>query len=846
LADRLRSPARAARRCAPLPHAWLAAICFKPQRYNPASPHGFLLMALFVDDVKLYLANVWQGLARSKRLPFYLGLLTTLLVFALHVTKQPIVRELLTRLDLLIYDLRFKVVPSELRTNELRNNEHNIVIVDYDQRSLEAEGQWPWSRFKLAELTSKLASAGAVVVGFDVFFPEPERNPLNELQQRIQQNTQKSSPDVNAQAQALLPQLAAVSSLLDADAYFARVMQSANTSVVLGFSFLNEGKQQDGSLPKPIFRLDANQNAAIALHAMQGYTGNVETLQQAASGAGFFDTMPDVDGVIRHYNLVLRYQDNIYPSLALEMARLYYLAEEFSAQVERDAQGLDPQLTGILMGQIAIPTDAKGRVTIPYQGRSGSFPYLSATNVLRGTLTPAQQQQLQNSVVLVGTTATGLYDLRSMPLQAVYPGVEIHATVLNAILNSTSMTVVDGKNPQPVQQQGLFTLFDKARMSPFPTRPYEEQGIIAVTILVLGVSLSLLYPYLGPARLALASMVLMAGFTALNFYLWRHYRLDFSLLLVLLLILLITIVNMTYGFMKEGINKKVLKDMFGLYVPPAHIDEMLNEPDKYSFSGESRELSVLFADIRNFTSTAEKLKATELKVLLNEFFTPITAVIFEHNGTIDKYVGDMVMAFWGAPLRDAQHRNNAVNAALTLLAKVEELKPLFKAKGLPMVEVGIGINSGLMNVGDMGSAYRRAYTVIGDAVNLGSRLQSLTKVYGVKLLIGETTYEGLQGVLCRLIDKVQVKGRQESIRIYEPLCLEAEASEALKTAVIDYHAAYQRYLYQRWDEAAAAFQQLLSTEPECTLSKLYLERIAYLRQQELPAEWDGSYQHSTK
>jgi adenylate cyclase len=363
---------------------------------------------------------------------------------------------------------------------------------------------------------------------------------------------------------------------------------------------------------------------------------------------------------------------------------------------------------------------------------------------------------------------------------------------------------------------------------------------------MLGLMLSMVYPHLGPALLAISSLTFLLGLTALNFHLWSQYNLDISLVILWLLIILIATVNMTYGFLKEGLNKKVIKGMFDQYVPPAHIDAMLDNPDKYNFSGESKELSVLFSDIRNFTTISEKLSAVELKSMLNEFFTPITGIIFDHNGTIDKYVGDMVMAFWGAPLDDPDHRTHAVQAALKMLAKVEELKPLFKEKGLPEVNIGVGINSGMMSVGDMGSTYRRSYTVLGDAVNLGSRLEGITKAYGVKLLIGEQTHAGLKDILCRQVDKVQVKGKEEPICIYQPLCASADATDELKALVDEYHRAYGHYLRQEWDAAEQLFRQLQRLDPDTQLYGIYLQRIAELRKQELPGNWDGTYRHTSK
>ena len=243
---------------------------------------------------------------------------------------------------------------------------------------------------------------------------------------------------------------------------------------------------------------------------------------------------------------------------------------------------------------------------------------------------------------------------------------------------------------------------------------------------------------------------------------------------------------------------------------------------------------------------SESLTATELKQLLNEFFTPVTRIIFDYDGTIDKYVGDMVMAFWGAPLEDKNHRGNAVAAALDILWKVEELRTEFVAKGLPAVHIGVGINTGMMNVGDMGSVYRRSYTVLGDSVNLGSRLEGLTKFYGVKLLIGEETFNSLDGFVCRLIDKVKVKGKDKAVKAYEPLCRTAEATPQLLLDVEHYHAALNCYFNKDWEPAQQLFEVLHASDPHALIHEIYLERIAVLRHETLPDDWDGAFQHANK
>lgn len=786
-----------------------------------------------------FLKRLQFELLKGSRLPVFLGLLGTILILIIYTSNNRTIEGIFNRLDNLIYDQRFAFM---LETAEA--TEHKIVVIDIDQRSLEEQGRWPWSRFKFGDLVGQLFNYGVIVIGFDYFFPEPERNLMLELQTRLGEGDPTGS----------LPpeeQLRQWSDLLNGDQHFSEQMSYGD--VVLGVSFKAFDSIQYGELPNPVIRLDMEKLQSINVLPAAGFEGNVDVLQQGARGAGFFDTSPDTDGVLRRTPLVMRYENNLYPSLALEMMRLYYFEDTFNLVTESDLTGQFNQMTGINVGQIFIPTDARGQVLVPYAGRSNlgrdsPFTYISATDVINGSLTPEQEEALINSLVLVGATATGLFDLRAAPMEAVYPGVEVHANVLNGLL-SAAPTYTVGSSDRENGEVGLDSAVDlllSAQNEPFPTKPDWEEGAVLTIMLITGIFLSLVYPLLGPALMLLSSLTFMLGLTALNFKMWADFNLDISLVIILFLILMITVINLTYGFLKEGLSRKAIKGMFDQYVPPAHIDAMLNDPDNYNFEGESKELSVLFSDIRNFTTISESLTATQLKTMLNDFFTPITGIIFDYQGTIDKYVGDMVMAFWGAPLDDPNHRRHAVEAALKMLEKVEELKPVFEAQGLPEVNIGIGINSGFMNVGDMGSTYRRSYTVLGDAVNLGSRLESITKIYGLKLLIGQETYDHLEGYLCRLVDKVQVKGKDEPIRIYQPLCLESKAPDELISLVERYHDAHKSYVSQDWSAAEKLFLALKETDPETKLYDVYLDRIGTLRHEELEPDWDGTYRFTTK
>ena len=780
------------------------------------------------------LTGLKRFLLKGRRLPIALGLLVTLLVCWIHVIPPAGVGTLVDRLDNLLYDQRFNLMPKPVK-----NPENKIVIVDIDERSLQAEGQWPWDRFKVGQLVERLTDYGVIVTGFDVTFPEPQRNAMQDLLRRV---------DRNSLEEDFVGRMEEIETVLDADAYMANAIANPAMDVVLAVSFNPVEQVEYGQLPPSIVSIDPRVADQVRLQEMAGFTANIPALQSVASGAGIMNQLPDVDGIIRRVPLVVRYKNALYPTLALEMARLYYFEDAFELVTYPlgDVEQVEGIRVGRNAGQYELATDARAQVLVPYVGPSvlsgrGEYPYVSATDVLNGTV---DREVLENALVLVGTTATGMFDLRSTPLEAVYPGVEVHANILNAILDSFVVQEIDAGSQSTLQ--GAMDSLQRNSDSVFPYKPVWEDGAILVILVVGGVILSVVLPLLGPAMLGVAALALVVAAVWANFELWAQSHMDLSLTLVLALILALSVVNTAYGFLSERLTRKTIKGMFDQYVPPAHIDAMLADPDAYSFDGESREMTVLFADIRDFTSVSEALTASGLKQLLNEFFTPVTSIIFDHNGTVDKYVGDMIMAFWGAPLEDPQHRGNAVASALEILAKLDELHEEFPKKGFPPIKIGIGINTGMMNVGDMGSVYRRAYTVLGDAVNLGSRLEGLTKFYGLKLLIGEETYEGLEGYLCRLIDKVKVKGKDQAVNAYEPLCPLADASAALQERVAQYHEALECYFAKDWDGAQQKFARLHELEPETRLYTLYLERIDTLREHEPPEDWDGSYQHLSK
>ena len=736
-----------------------------------------------------------------KHFPIWMGLviLTLFVVLQLIAINKPhsVADNWLQRVDTLIYDWRFQAFMPE------RSEPVPIVVIDVDELSLKQEGRWPWSRDKLAELVLALQRQQVKLIGFDVVFSEEERNPVTQ----VLAASDLLTPSAVAELQPLVEKL-------DGDKKFAQVIKK---NTVLGYFLHAAGGINVGVLPTPLLKVERRDVDKLAINYMPDFTGNLPMFAQSAIGAGFVSTLPDVDGVMRRSPLVLRYEDGLYAALSLELARLHLQQPYIKVQTVKSGSQL--RLESIILGKHIIYTDEAGMALIPYKGKGKSYPYVSATEVLNN---PKSIPVLKNAIVLVGTSALGLTDLRTTPLQTAYPGVEIHANLLDAIIQSTE------------QANNMYY------------RPDWELGLTFLLLIISGLAFVMILPRLEPAyMLAVAGAWLMLLVLS-NLVAWKVGHFDFSLAILVLSTFSIAILNIGFGFLRTNNQKRELKMLFGQYVPPAHVERMLENHHLAGLDGESRHMTVLFSDIRGFTTISEGLKATKLKQMLNEFFTPITGIIFQHNGTIDKYVGDMVMAFWNAPLLDADHAEHAIDAALNMLAKVDELKPLFVAKGLPEIEVGIGINTGFMNVGDMGSMYRRTYTVLGDAVNLGSRLESLTKFYGVKLLIGEGTYDLAPQFLYRTVDKIIVKGKREPVLVYEPVCRLEDASDSRKQRVEQYNQALAHYYSREWDAAEKILRQLHKGDPERKLYNMYLERIDELRYEVLPDDWMGVFEHRSK
>ena len=731
---------------------------------------------------------------REVRAIIALGVFLTLLLAGTQFSGG-YARQLLDRLDLLIYDLRFNAL---LPYNHKEPAAQRIVIIDIDERSLKEVGHWPWSRKTIAELVDKLAAVGVVSLTFDVVFSESEPNIATAIA-------------ATQDAASIAPHLHDIAPQFDYDNRMAESISKMD--VTLGYVF-HRDSFRTGEIPASQIELAPELVQRSSVENMSGHTTNIPVLQQTARGQGFINGPPDSDGIVRRAPLVLRFGDQLYPSLALQTAMTYLLLDSVKPAVIDEKGAI--YIQSLTLGDKVIHTDEKGQMLVPYRGRQGSFLYVPAVDVLQGKVDPAV---LSGSIAMVGTSAIGLVDLRTTPVGAMFPGIETQATIVDALLRGDA-----------------------------PYKPDIALGFNVVAIVLLGGLLALMMPFVGPAWMTLLGLGTTALVVAGNVWLWQVKGLDMPVSGPLLTVITLYVINISFGFFTAAQQKDQIKGMFGQYVAPAHIDRLLDDPSALSFEGESKKMTVLFSDIRGFTNMSETLSATDLKSLLNRYFTPMTEIIFAQQGTIDKYVGDMIMAFWGAPLNDPQHEKHAVMAALLMQEKQATMRDAFREIGLPPIYTGIGINTGHMNVGDMGSTYRRAYTVLGDAVNLGSRLESITKFYGAEILVSESTYAAVKDdFVWREVDYMQVKGKQEPIRVYEPLALRDAATEALLRHVQQYSLARAAYLLRHWEEAYSLFTALAAeAEGFRKLCGIYRERIQMYRVESLPDDWCGVWQHTEK
>ena len=718
-------------------------------------------------------------------------------VFLLHVGGV-IHIPILTSLENQAYDSRLKItLPEQV--------DRQVVIIDIDEKSIDEIGQWPWNRNVLAKINDALFDYYQIkVIGYDIVFAEEDIDEGAKLLDKMAKGSLRDND-------AFIGEYRRVMSSLQHDQRFAESLKNRNT--VMGFVMDTDSTK--GRLPEPITKLDENTLDKLAINKTVGYTANLSVLQNSAFSGGFFNNpLLDDDGVFRRVPLLQTYKDELHESLALALTRVATSSPDIEMVVSPNSDGQDLFLEWVRIGELAIPVDHQSGVLVPYIGEQRSFEYIPATDVLNKTVS---KEKLAGKIALFGTSAPGLLDLRTIPLEPAYPGVEVHANIIQGIL--------DGR----ILHQPGYT-----------------QGFEFVLIFALGLILTFTLPKLSALFSTLIIVFSLTLLIASNFYAWTTAQLVLPIAAPVLLVVLLFALQMTYGFFVESRGKRQLAHLFGQYVPPELVEEMSKKMDEINLDGEMREMSVLFSDVRGFTTISESLEPKELTDYINAFLTPITKVIHDNRGTIDKYMGDAVMAFWGAPLEDKQHALHALNAAINIVERMHLLREEFAEKQWPEIHVGIGVNTGIMNVGNKGSEFRVDYTILGDAVNLGSRLEGLTKLYGVDIITSESTRHEVPEFEYRELDRVRVKGKDKPVTIYEPLGLLENVDNAERKLLRQFHIGIKQYRAQNWDAAEREIFSLSQLDPDRKIYKIYLDRIMHFRQEPPGENWDGCFTHTSK
>jgi adenylate cyclase len=742
--------------------------------------------------------------------------------------------DFLKRFEYSTLDTRFRFRPAKYTPPDSR-----IVIVSIDQRSQEVLGKWPFSRKYFSQMLDALHEDGAKVAAFDITFDKPDQTaaPIRALLAKLEQDKKEGRPpDPRLEAQVV-----ELAKEFDSDAQFAAALRRFGP-VVLGNFFLEpqEVREIDGSVLDKYAEMvqwyslnrvplnpatgKADFSALLNNYQAEGtlYNATVANIPALAppendekTAIGFFNISSDADGVLRRSLLILPFgrtnnpdDIDLYGSLEVQTLRMYLGLKTDQVTVNYGPAGIASVQLG---DKLTVRPDYLGRMMVNYRGPRGTFPYYSIADVAQKHFAPGT---FKDKIVLVGASATGIGDLRTPPYGGIdYPGMEVHANVIDNMLNNG-----------------------------FLVRSAHQIVWDLVFIILFGLPLGFALAVLSP-RCIWFGLGLLIPFTALLYAAflggwWLNFTVPAGTLVANVMLVSL------YRALIEEKEKRKVRTAFGHYLSPEVIRRLLLNPDLVE--PRKTEITVMFSDIRGFTTISEKLDAQDLALFLNAYLFDMTKIVFDTDGTLDKYIGDAVMAFWGAPYEDARHPVQACTAALEMMKRVRELQRKWEADGKPALDIGIGLNSGAASVGNMGSSLRYGYTALGDTVNLSSRLEGLNKEYGTHIIVNESTYEAAKGagLLFRELDLIRVKGKLQPVMIYELFArvsdLDGNLSETQALLQV-FAGARNLYRERKWSEARKAFAEILERWPKDGPSLVYLKRCEEFLAEEPATDWDGVF-----
>jgi adenylate cyclase len=703
-----------------------------------------------------------------------------------------------------VEEIRVRTFDAFQRIDPRQKTARPVTIVDIDDKSLEKLGQWPWPRTRIAALVDELTRLGAVVIAFDAVFSEPDR--LN--------------PGVAAETFLQLDEetRAKLRALPSNDQIFADAIRKSR--VVLGESGLPEEiTAVDKTLPVTGLAMLGEEPQRF-MFDFPGLLRNVAVLEHAAAGRGLFTIKPERDGIVRRVPMIMQAQGQTMPSLTFEMLRVATGSGTILIKAEKAG------IKSLGLKGFQIPTDPNGQLWVHYARNDASI-YVPAVNVLEKNVAP---EMIAGKLVLIGTSAVGLNDIKTTPVSHAMPGVEIHAQVLESALTGDVIST-----------------------------PIYGIAVEFATALLFGFLVIAFAPLFGPVTLVAlgAAFATMLVGTSAYFYMQHRLLIDFTYPLMSTTAIYLTLIFSS--FVREQAQRRQIRSAFGQYLSPALVEQLAQSPEKLVLGGEEREMTIMFSDMRGFTSISETYKNDPqgLTALMNRFLTPLTNAILSRKGTIDKYMGDAIMAFWNAPLDDKDHELNACEAALDMLARVDELNQArgqeAKEEGRPFIplNIGVGLNTGICVVGNMGSDQRFDYSVFGDSVNLASRLEGQSKEYGFPIIVGSRTALAVKDRFAILeLDFIMVKGKKEPEVIYAIAGREDTAQsgrfQRLRNLTIEMLACYRG---RDWDGALAAIERGRKTDEAGSLEllyNLYEARIRGYLENPPPQDWNGAFALLTK
>lgn len=697
---------------------------------------------------------------------------------------------------------------------------NEVVLAVVDEKSLDTEGQWVWPRSKFAGLVTRLSDAGAKVIGFDIGFHEPENQSVLNTIDKIQK-TITDHKIQNNDIQSYLDQLKQAS---DNDRILTDAIVKSKSKVVLGWFFHTDLNELSHLNTEKILEYEKNiQRSRYLFTRSKGSVDadlsyiteiapepNIPVLSNAAAYSGFFNFKPDIDGSVRQTWAVLKYHDRLYAPLSL-MLLSAYLDQPLHLEIGHEGEVHE----ACIGNELCIPTDEAGKILINYRGEDRSFPYYSITDILNGKI---PDSKLKDKIILIGATAVGIYDLRVTPFSNNFPGLEIHANIIDMALSDDFL--------EPSSIYHLFNL---------------------LVIILSGMTLGYFMNKTGVVSGSLIALAMITGYAVFCVILFIYAGGILNMVYPLLLMSSIYISITAYKYFIEEGQKRFIRNAFSTYLAPSVVKQLIESPEKLVLGGEQREITAFFSDIQGFTGISEKLSPHELVELLNIFLTEMTDIILKYEGTVDKFEGDAIIAFFGAPNTLENHAATATTACIDMQKRMSELRKIWLAQGKPELKMRIGLFSGPAVVGNMGSKNRMDYTMMGDTVNTASRLEGVNKIYGIYTLIGDTTYHAVKNkILAREIDSINVVGKKVPVTIYEPIDFINQVNETMIQTIDYYSKGLSSYRSQNWNQAICFFTKALEVTPEDGPSKTMIRRCKEFMENPPEKNWNGSYTMKTK